>query len=92
MKTPTAKPKKPTGRPPNPLPDRIPDTPENIMRVLVSTPPKKRREWRYLKSCDAVLPVRRMVTTRYNSQKNSVSPIGVGKSGPVKEEVQCPSG
>ena len=69
MKTPTAKPKKPTGRPPNPLPDRIPDTPENIMRVLVSTPPKKRREWRYLKSCDAVLPVRRMVTTIYNSQK-----------------------
>lgn len=49
MKTTTVKPKKLTGRPPNPLPDRIPDTPENIMRVLVSTPPKKRREWRYLK-------------------------------------------
>lgn len=49
MKTTTAKPKKPTGRPPNPLPDRIPDTPENIMRALVSTPPKKRREWDYLK-------------------------------------------
>ena len=49
MKTTTVKPKKLTGRPPNPLPDRIPDTPENIMRVLVSAPPKKRRERRYLK-------------------------------------------
>lgn len=49
MKTTTTKPKKPTGRPPNPWPDRIPDTSENIMRALVSAPPKKRREWGYLK-------------------------------------------
>lgn len=44
MKDMTAKPKKPTGCLPNPLPDRIPDTPENIMRALASAQPKKRRE------------------------------------------------
>ena len=40
---------RPMGRPPKPLPDLIPDTPENIMRALVSTPPKKDEEWDYLK-------------------------------------------
>ena len=44
-----AKPKRPHGRPPKPMPDRIPDTPENIMRALLATPPKKREEWDYLK-------------------------------------------
>ncbi len=53
MKNTTEKAKQPTGRPPNPLPDRIPDTPENIMRTLVSASPKKRRELSYLKSRDA---------------------------------------
>lgn len=32
------------------LPDKIPDTPENIMRALCNTPPKKDREWEYLKT------------------------------------------
>lgn len=33
-------------------PIRIPDTPENIMRALVRTPPKKRVDWKYLKEDD----------------------------------------
>ncbi len=40
---------KPMGRPPKPMPDKIPDTPEDIMRVLVNTKPKKQKEWDYLK-------------------------------------------
>ena len=39
--------KKQRGRPPLPMPELIPDTPENVMRAIVNTPPKK--EWRYLK-------------------------------------------
>ena len=30
-------------------PDPIPDTPENIARVLMNTPPKKPNDWRYPK-------------------------------------------
>ncbi len=40
---------KPIGRPPKAMPEKIPDTPENVMRVLVNTPPKERRDWNYLK-------------------------------------------
>ena len=29
------------------MPDPIPDTPENIMRAIVNTPPKGDDEWRY---------------------------------------------
>ena len=36
-------------RPGRPMPERIPDTPENIIRALLSTPPKKRKEWDFLK-------------------------------------------
>ena len=39
--------KRSVGRPPLPMPAPIPDTPENVMRAIVNTPPKK--EWRYLK-------------------------------------------
>lgn len=40
----------PRGRPvEHPMPEPIPDTPENIMRAIVNTPPKKREDWRYLK-------------------------------------------
>ncbi len=42
-------PKRPRGRPKNPMPEPIPDTPENIMRALLATPPKKDDEWDYLK-------------------------------------------
>ena len=33
-----------------PMPERIPDTPENIARAIVTTPPKKQGEWKYLKN------------------------------------------
>ena len=42
--------KKPRGRPvKNAMPEPIPDTPENIARALLTTPPKKEDEWDYLK-------------------------------------------
>ena len=45
--------KRPQGRPAKPFPEPIPDTPENIMRALLATPPKKREEWDYLKEKEA---------------------------------------
>ena len=30
-------------------PDQIPDTPENVARAILSTPPKKDEEWEYMK-------------------------------------------
>lgn len=42
-------PKRPVGRPPLELPDPIPDTPENIARVVLNTKPKRRGEWRFEK-------------------------------------------
>ena len=38
--------KRPVGRPALPMPDPIPDTPENIARACMQGPPKKK--WRYL--------------------------------------------
>ena len=39
-----------TGRPvEKPMPDPIPDTPENVAFALVNTPPKTEDEWDYLK-------------------------------------------
>lgn len=32
--------KRPVGRPPKPMPDQIPDTPENVMRAIVQEKPK----------------------------------------------------
>ncbi len=44
----TAKPKR--GRPvEKPLPEPIPDTPENIMRAVLATPNKRDDEWDHLK-------------------------------------------
>ena len=31
------------------MPQPIPDTPANVLRALLTTPPKKRLEWEYLK-------------------------------------------
>ena len=46
----TETPKPPRGRlVEKPLPEPIPDTPENIMRAILNTPPKKDEEWDYLK-------------------------------------------
>lgn len=33
-------------------PDPIPDTPENIARALVTSPPKQKDQWRYLQDDD----------------------------------------
>ena len=38
---------RPVGRPPLELPNRIPDTSENIARVVLNTKPKKRGEWQF---------------------------------------------
>ena len=39
---------KPQGRPARPMPGPIPDSPENIMRALLATPPKKREKWEFM--------------------------------------------
>ena len=42
--------KKARGRPTEKtMPEPIPDTPENVMRAILSTPPKRQDEWKYLK-------------------------------------------
>lgn len=38
------------GRPvEKPMAEQIPDTPENIARAILRTPPKKKGDWKYLK-------------------------------------------
>ena len=37
------------GRPPKPMPDPIPDTPENVALALMTTPPRQREDWEYLR-------------------------------------------
>ena len=36
------------GRPSRPMPEQIPDTPENVARALLTTLPKKNEDWDYL--------------------------------------------
>ena len=52
MKSPNpTQPKRGRGRPVElQMPERIPDTPENVARALVNAKPKKRNEWKYLKA------------------------------------------
>ncbi len=38
-RSPVALLKRPVGRPPKPMPPKIPDDPENIVRILMRTPP-----------------------------------------------------
>ena len=45
--------KKPRGRPPLPMPEPIPDTPENVAKAVLNTRPKKRDEWQYIKDYEA---------------------------------------
>ena len=48
------RPKKPRGRPvKNTMPEQIPDTPENVARAILNTPPKKRDEWEFIKRAKA---------------------------------------
>ena len=37
------------GRPSKAMPDPIPDTPENVAKALVATPPKDPKDWKFLK-------------------------------------------
>ena len=37
------------GRPALPLPDPIPDTPENVAKAILTTPPKDPKAWKFLK-------------------------------------------
>ena len=43
------RPKRSVGRPPLELPEPIPDSPENIARVVLNTKPRRRGEWRFEK-------------------------------------------
>ena len=43
-------PKRSRGRPARAMSDQIPDTPENVARALLTTPPKRDEEWDYLKA------------------------------------------
>ena len=43
------KPKRSRGRPSRSMPEQIPDTPENVARALLNTPPKHNDEWDYMK-------------------------------------------
>ena len=44
------RPKKKRGSPvEDPMPPRINDTPENVARIVLNTPPKKREDWEYMK-------------------------------------------
>ena len=40
--------KRKLGRPPRAMPPRIDTSPEVVARMLVTTPPKKEEDWRYL--------------------------------------------
>ena len=41
--------KKPRGRPvKHPMPEPIPDAPENIMKAFIGTPPRKREDWKFV--------------------------------------------
>lgn len=38
------------GRPPEyPMPEPIPDTPENILKAILGTPPRKREDWQHIR-------------------------------------------
>ena len=37
------------GRPPRPMPEPIPDTPENVAKALLNSAPQPLEEWGYLK-------------------------------------------
>ncbi len=41
--------KRKPGRPSKPMPEPIPDTPENVARALMTSPPRKPDEWEYLR-------------------------------------------
>ena len=53
-------PRRSRGRPrTHPMPDPIPDTPQNVAHVLMTTKPKSESEWQYLKDAPPTGPYRR---------------------------------
>ena len=46
---PVAAPRRSVGRPPRPMPELIPDTPEHVAQAILTTPPKRESEWEYLR-------------------------------------------
>ena len=46
--------KRKRGRPANPMPENIPDTPESVARALLFSPPKDGDEWEYLKEDEII--------------------------------------
>ena len=51
-----ASPKRKRGRPPvMVMPERIPDTPENVMRAICGTPPSAADDWDFLKPADLAI-------------------------------------
>ena len=45
------------GRPPDyPMPEPIPDTPENIMKAILATPPRKREDWKFVQKREGNKP------------------------------------
>ena len=47
-------PKRPRGRPvEKPLPEPIDASPEDVMRAILATPPKRDEDWRYLREAEA---------------------------------------
>ena len=49
MATQTKRQKKARGRPARPMPEPIPDTPENVARIVMQAPAKPKDGWDYLK-------------------------------------------
>ena len=49
--------KRPVGRPTRPMPEPIPDTPENVARILMNAPQRKRSDWEFIKEQDRKSPV-----------------------------------
>ena len=47
--TPSSNSKRTPGRPTLPMPEPIPDTPENVAQAILSTPPKNPKAWKFLK-------------------------------------------
>ena len=46
--------KRKRGRPAKPMPDAIPDTPENVAKALLFSPPKEGDDWEYLEEQEII--------------------------------------
>ena len=45
------------GRPALAMPEPIPDTPEKVANAILSTPPKKRDEWKFVQARSQIWPL-----------------------------------